>query len=83
MNEFTFQKKRVRKPRPLSRTQIRMLRNVRDGRDAFHHCKGMSEYGGADGTWRSLVRRGLLLYVKHDFVITAAGRAVLAEIDRV
>ncbi len=71
---------RVRKPRPLSRTQIKMLTNVRDGRDAFHHCKTMSEYGGADGTWRSLVRRGLLTWIDRELVITAAGRAALKEI---
>ena len=66
--------------RPLSSTQIRMLKNVRAGRDAFAHCKGMSEYGGADGTWRSLVRRGLLAWVDNDLVITAAGREALKEI---
>lgn len=65
--------------RPLSATQRQMLRNVRDGRDAFAHCSGMSEYGGADGTWRSLVRRGLLEWVENDLVITAAGRAALRE----
>jgi hypothetical protein len=54
-----------------------MLQNVRDGRDPFAHCKGMSEYGGANGTWRSLVRRGLLIWEKNDLVITAAGREVL------
>jgi len=70
-------KRRTRKPRPLSATQLCMLRNVRDGRDAFHHCSNMSEYGGADGTWRSLVRRGLLAWDKNDLVITAAGREVL------
>jgi len=70
-------RKRARKPRPLSPTQLRMLRNVRDGRDAFAHCHNMSEYGGADGTWRSLVRRGLLAWDKNDLVITAAGREVL------
>jgi hypothetical protein len=71
------QKKRARKPRPLSTTQLRMLRNVHDGRDAFAHCHNMSEYGGADGTWRSLVRRGLLAWDENDLVITAAGREVL------
>lgn len=70
-------RKRKRKPRPLSSTQLRMLRNVRDGRDAFAHCKSMSEYGGADGTWRSLVRLGLLEWEQNDLVITAAGREVL------
>ncbi len=70
-------KKRVRKPRPLSRTQLKMLRNVRDGRDPFAHCQSMSEYGGADGTWRSLVRLGYLVWDQNDLVITAAGREVL------
>lgn len=70
-------KKRKRKPRPLSPTQLRMLRNVRDGRDAFAHCRNMSEYGGADGTWRSLVRLGYLVWEQNDLVITAAGREVL------
>jgi len=74
-------KKRTRKPRPLSRTQIRMLCNVRDGRDAFAHCNNMSEYGGADGTWRSLVRLGLLVWEQNDLVITAAGRDRLRELE--
>jgi len=57
-----------------------MLTNVRDGRDAFAHCRGMSEYGGADGTWRSLVRRGFLEWKDRELVITAAGRLALKEI---
>lgn len=73
-------KKRKRKPRPLSPTQVKMLTNVRDGRDAFDHCRSMSAYGGADGTWRSLVRLGYLKWVDNDLVITAAGRTVLKEI---
>jgi hypothetical protein len=70
----------VTRERPLSSTQIRMLKNVRDGLPYNDHCRGMSEYGGADGTWRSLVRRELLAWVNHDLVITAAGREALKEI---
>lgn len=77
LDDIVKPKKRARKPRPLSRTQLRMLRNVRDGHDPFAHCQSMSEYGGADGTWRSLVRLGLLVWDQNDLVITAAGREVL------
>ena len=66
--------------RKLSRTQILMLKNVRDGLSPTRHCSGMSEYGGADGTWRSLVRRGFLVWQANDLVITALGRAALKEI---
>lgn len=66
--------------RPLSPTQVKMLTNVRDGYDAFHHCWGMAACGGADGTWRSLVRRGLLVWDDRELVITAAGRTALREI---
>jgi hypothetical protein len=57
-----------------------MLTNVRDGLSPTNHCRTMSEHGGADGTWRSLVRRGLLAWVNHELVITAAGRIALKEI---
>jgi hypothetical protein len=73
-------RKRVRRERKLSRTQIKMLKNVRDGLSYDAHCRGRSEHGGADGTWRSLVRRGLLAWQPSNFVITAAGRAALQEI---
>ncbi len=65
----------------LTSTQITMLKNVRDGLDPCQHCTGMSEYGGADGTRRSLIRRELLAWDHdtHDLVITALGRSVLAE----
>lgn len=46
----------------LSRTQIRMLRNVRDGRRPWTGAWGMSERGGASGTIASLTRRGLLRF---------------------
>ena len=81
MAEVVQPKKRKRKPRPLSPTQVKMLTNVRDGRDPFDHCHSMAAFGGADGTWRSLVRLGYLVWVENDLVITAAGRAILQEID--
>jgi len=64
----------------LSPTQVKMLTNVRDGRAPADHCRTMSEYGGAEGTWRSLVRRGLLAWHNRELVITAAGRITLQEI---
>jgi hypothetical protein len=60
-----------------------MLTNVRDGLSPTAHCRGMSEYGGADGTLRSLVRRGLAVWVKNDLVITASGRATLRDLMKV
>lgn len=68
--------------RKLSRTQRKMLTNIRDGLAFNDHCNGMSENGGADGTRRSLVQRGLLAYTDgHDLVITAAGRMTLRDLD--
>lgn len=68
--------------RPLSRTQIKMLRLVCDGDDYNRGAYGMSERSGAETTKWSLLRRGLLTWRDDDLVITAAGRAVLREIDR-
>ena len=68
----------MKSERKLSWTQVRMLKNVRDGLPYDNHCRGMSEYGGADGTWRSLVRRRLLIWHASDLVITALGRTTLA-----
>jgi hypothetical protein len=68
--------------RPLSRTQIKMLRRVRDGDDYNSGAYGMSERAGAETTKWSLLRRGLLTWLRDDLVITAAGRAALREIDR-
>jgi hypothetical protein len=73
----------VTRERPLSRTQIRMLKNIRDGLSPTAHCNGMSEFGGADGTWRSLVRRGLAAWEKNDLVITALGRGTLRDLTKV
>jgi len=66
--------------RKLSHTQIRMLENIRDGLSPTAHCRGMSEYGGADGTWRSLVRRELVAWEGDDLVITALGRTTLRDL---
>lgn len=68
--------------RPLSRTQIKMLRLVRDGERYNLFASGMSEHAGAETTKWSLLRRGLLTWLDDDLVITAAGRAALREIDR-
>ena len=57
-----------------------MLTNIRDGLSPTAHCSGMSEFGGADGTWRSLVRRGLAAWEKNDLVITALGRTTLHDL---
>jgi hypothetical protein len=54
-----------------------MLKNIRDGLSPTAHCNGMSEFGGADGTWRALVRRGLVVWEENDLVITALGRTTL------
>lgn len=37
-----------------------MLTNLAMGRKAHHHCQSQSDYGGLDGTIRSLVERGLI-----------------------
>jgi len=69
--------------RPLSWTQCKMLKNIRDGLSPTAHCNGMSEFGGADGTLRSLVRRGLAAWDANDLVITAVGRATLRDLTKV
>lgn len=69
-----------RKERPLTTTQIRMLKLVRDGERYDLYAEGMSEHAGALTTRDSLVRRGLLAWRENDLVITAFGRATLKEI---
>jgi hypothetical protein len=71
-----------RKEKTLSSTQIKMLQNVRDGLSPVDHLRTMAEYGGADGTLRSLVRRELLAYEKNEIVITAFGRITLRELGK-
>ena len=71
------------KEKPLTPTQIRVLRNVRDGYEYDRHAEGMSGYAGAQTTMHSLVRRGLLHWRADRYlVITALGRATLREIDK-
>lgn len=65
------------KERPLTSTQIRMLKNVRDGYSYDRGAEGMSGYAGAQSTMHSLVRRELLEWRGNDLVITAVGRAEL------
>jgi hypothetical protein len=58
----------------LSRPQWRMLRNVKRGLSPNAHCRTQSEHGGADGTFRSLIRYGLLT---GGGTLTKKGRAAL------
>lgn len=67
--------------RPLSRTQIRMLRLVREGEAHDTGAYGMSGYAGVESTFQSLVRRGMLTTLDREVVITAMGRIALQEID--
>lgn len=69
------------KERPLSRTQIRMLRLVRDGEPYDLFAYGMSERAGIKTTMDSLVRRELLTWHEDDLVITAFGRETLRKLD--
>lgn len=66
-----------RRERPLSRTQLIMLKLVRDGEPYNLRARGMSEHAGAETTKWSLIRRGLLTWHEEDLVITAEGRAAL------
>ena len=70
-----------KREKPLTTTQIRMLKLVRDGEDYNRYANGMSERAGAETTKWSLLRRGLLAWRENDLVITAFGRATLKEID--
>ena len=70
------------KERPLTVTQLRMLRRVRDGERHDLFAYGMSERAGIQTTMQSLIRRELLAWDKDDdLVITAFGRITLREID--
>lgn len=68
------------KERPLSRTQLRMLRLVRDGEPYDLFAYGMSERAGIKTTMDSLIRRELLAWHEDELVITAFGRITLREI---
>lgn len=59
----------------LSNAQRRMLDNINRGASPTAHCKTRSDHGGADGTLRSLVRRGLLT---REHALTDAGRDAIA-----
>lgn len=62
----------------LTPRMLRMLRDVQEHGDPYASCRGRSQFGGADGTCRALVRRKLLAY-KHGrgVIITPAGRDVV------
>jgi hypothetical protein len=64
------------KERPLSATQLRMLRGAADG-EPYRGIHGQSAHGGAYGTKCSLIRRGLLT---EDMQVTFAGRTALLRI---
>lgn len=76
-----------KRERPLTWTQRRMLIGVRDHGNYLHGVHGQSAHGGADGTWRSLVRRGLLEWRRYHegrlegerLEITTLGRLALTE----
>lgn len=76
-------KRGPRRERPLSLTQRRMLEDLAGG-DGYAGVHGQSEHGGADGTWRSLVRRGLAEVDEGggNLRITPAGRHAIAEYNR-
>jgi hypothetical protein len=67
--------------RPLSKTQVRMLRLVREGEPYDRGAYGMSGHAGVESTLHSLERRGLLATLDREVVITAAGRVALMEIS--
>lgn len=50
----------MKSPR-LSAPMIRMLEDVRDHGESFRRIHGNSQHGGAGATYRSLVKRGLIL----------------------
>jgi hypothetical protein len=66
--------------RILTASMRRMLRNLRDHGDPLHHCRTQADHGGADGTLRALVRRGLAEWTPLGVVITEAGRAAILTI---
>ena len=61
----------------LSQAMLAMLRSADKG-DAYQHLRGMSAHGGAEKTWRALVKRGLLKLTGKGLEITNAGRARIA-----
>lgn len=65
----------------LSQAQWRMLRGAAEG-DPFGHIRGAAAHGGADGTLRSLVRRGLLGLGFRGYEITEVGRELLKKHDK-
>lgn len=79
---MTQKTKKAKKERPLTQTQIQMLRRVRMGDDYNRGAYGMSERAGAETTKWSLIRRELLTWTDdHDLVITAHGRETLRKLD--
>lgn len=60
--------------RAITSTQLRMLRNIADGRGWDADLSGRSQYGGATATKQSLHKRGLL----QNGQLTDAGRDALA-----
>lgn len=61
----------------LTEAQRKALVSARDHGDPTYHLRGRSAYGGFDGTWRVLVRNGLLT---ESSAITEAGRNALRDI---
>lgn len=58
----------------LSPSQLRMLRNIADGKAPTDGISGRSAHGGAAATFASLHRHGLVSGMN----VTAAGRQALA-----
>jgi hypothetical protein len=53
------------KPKPLTTTQLKILRNVRDyGDPTARGFYGLQQHGGAGISVQSLLRRGLIEYVR-------------------
>ena len=67
----------ARANRPLSGPMIRVLRNLRNGKRASHHCTKQADYGGLQGTLRALIKLGLLDW---DHNLTPKGAAVAKDI---
>jgi len=62
--------------RPITPLMRRMLENVADGVPYNDHCRGRSEFGGANMTRAGLMARGLLT---ENFELTPAGRDAIGR----